>query len=115
MPNDIERNFFVLIKFAGDVPIRERILESAKPIKEIIERISNGNYQLVFTADSGDSFGYFLRSKEKASLISAHIQGSTNKTGAAPLLNRDSILVLEVGDDFYGYGFSKGWSWLQHR
>jgi hypothetical protein len=27
----------------------------------------------------------------------------------------DPILVLEIGEDFSGRGFSRAWTWLQHH
>lgn len=115
MDGDEGKKYFVLIKFGGDSPIRQRIMESAAPIKNSIERLSRNDCQLVFTSDSGDCFGYFLKSSLPVDVIRAELQGRTNTPGASPLIDGDSLLILEAEGSFTASGFSKGWNWLQHR
>ena len=115
MESAIAKKYFVLIKFGGEMPIRQRIMESAAPVKAAIEKLSRQDCQLVFTSDSGDCFGYFLKTSLPAGVIRAELEGRTQSSSTSPLIRGDSILVLEVEGDFDGNGFSKGWNWLQHR
>jgi hypothetical protein len=115
MESEEGKKFFVLIKFGGDIPIRQRIMESARPVKEAIEKISRKDCQLVFTSDSGDCFGYFLKTSLPAGVVRAELEGRTQSSTTSALGNGDSVFVLEVGEEFDGLGFSRGWTWLQHR
>lgn len=115
MNDDEARKYFVLIKFGGEAPIRQRIMESAAPVKAAIEKLSKRDCQLVFTSDSGDCFGYFMKTGLPIGVIRAELEGRTQSSTVSPLVRGDSLLVLEVEGDFDGLGFSKGWNWLQHR
>lgn len=107
--------YFVLIKYKGDVPTIQRIRESAPLVKSAIEKLSRNDCQLVFTSDSGDCFGYLLNTNVPARVIRAELDGQTQSSGSSPLRTDDDVLVVEVGDDFHGRGFSRAWTWLQHR
>ena len=107
--------YFVLIKFKGDVPTIQRIRESAPLVKSAIEKLSRNDCQLVFTSDSGDCFGYLLKTKLPAGVIRAELDGETQSSDTSPLRSDDNVLVVEVGEDFHGRGFSRAWTWLQHR
>lgn len=115
MSESTEKKYFVLIKFGGETPIRKRIMESAAPIKSAIEKLSKQDCQLVFTSDSGDCFGYFLKTALPIGVIRAELEGRTQSSSGSPLDREDSLLVLEAEGGFDGQGFSRGWTWLQHR
>jgi hypothetical protein len=115
------RRYFVLIKFGGSTPIRDRVQKSAPAVLEILKDIGRNDIQLAITSDNGDSFGFLLRAPA-ARVIRSRLESPGKgkpwdavPDGGSPLRNEDSVLVLEVGEDFDGRGFSKGWTWLQHR
>lgn len=107
--------FFVLIKYKGDVPTIQRIRESAPLVKTAIEKLSRNDCQLVFTSDSGDCFGYFLKTKLPVGVIRAELEGRTESSSSSALRSDDDVLVVEIGKQFDGSGFSRAWTWLQHR
>ncbi len=109
------RKYFVLIKLGNSTPILQRVRESAKAIQLAIEKVSNNDCQLVFTSSSGDCFGYLLKTIVPSGVIKAELDGRTASSDTSALRSDDSVLVLEVGEDFTGTGFSRGWTWLQHR
>jgi len=111
--DDQKHRFFVLVKLGGNTPIRERIASVAPKIQDQIKKASKDEFQLAFTSDGGDSFGFVLCSTLAARQIMARLKGGDDS--GATLLNDDTLLVIELGDDFSGYGFSKAWTWLQHH
>jgi hypothetical protein len=113
--NEEEKIFMALIKFNGDVPTIQRIRESAPSVKAAIEKLSRNNCQLVFTSDSGDCFAYLLKTHLPAGVICAELEGRTESSVASPLRSDDDVLVVEIGSQFTGSGFSRAWTWLQHR
>lgn len=115
MRNEEEKIFIVLIHLGGNIPTMERIRETAPRVKQAIEKLSKNNCQLVSASDSGNSFSYFLKTKLPSEVIRAELFGKTKSSEISPLLNDDSALILEVGSEYSGMGFSKAWTWLQHR
>lgn len=113
MRNDEEKHYLVIVKYGGEEPVINRIRESAPQIKQTIERISAGNCKLAFTSEGGDLFGYFVKTKSRAGVIKAALDGETRSTDISSLRNDDSVLVLELGQDFNARGFSNVWGWLQ--
>jgi hypothetical protein len=124
MPGPTKR-YLVHIKFGGDVPLRERIMQSAPILQGHISRLSHGKCQLAWTSDDGGSFAFFMLCDMPAGFIRNQLQspgiadwerrpGRLPREGSA-LTNADSIFVIEVGEDFSAEGFGRAWTWLQHN
>ena len=108
--------YIVIIRLGEALPTRERVIEAAPKIRSEIESISKKDCQLAFTTPDGSTFGYLLQASVSAGVINARLCGrGSNDDGPSILRSDDSILVVEVGDDLAGTGFSRAWSWLQHR
>jgi hypothetical protein len=120
---DIKRNFLIHVRIGQGKPDLSRIKSAASNFQQILKDISE-DLQLAYTSHDGATFGFFIKSKKKADQIRLIIEspGKTDIDGrhltsvtGSPLLNDDSMLVLEIGDDFSGRGFSRAWTWLQHH
>lgn len=120
-----EKRFLVHIRIGSAAPSRQRLIDACPAVKATIERLSNGNCQLAYTSSDGGTFGYLLKTSKPSAMIRAEIEGTSNKPPkygedepmppSSPLLNDDCILVLEIGEDFAGHGFSRAWTWLQRH
>ena len=110
------KKYIVIIRLGEAVPSKERVMEAVPKIKAEIEGISKKDCQLAFTTPDGSTFGFLLKTSIPAGVIHARLCGDTTKDRRPSILrNEDSILVVEVGDDLAGMGFSRAWTWLQHR
>lgn len=118
------KRYLVHVKFGGDVPLRQRIIESVPTMKNHVDRLSRGKSQLAWTSDDGGSFGFFMLCDLPAGVILSQLRspgadrwqkpGRLRNEGSA-LTNADSLIVLELGDTFSGDGFGRAWTWLQHN
>lgn len=99
---------------AEDMPLTQRIRETAPLVKKSIEALSGGNCQLAFTSQDGSAFGWLMRSARDAGAIARVLKGELGG-GTAALLQSDSVLVVEIGPDFSGHGFTRAWTWIQHH
>lgn len=109
------RRYLVHIRLGAGKPATNRVERSAAGVKEILVRLSLGknNCQLAYTSHDGASFGFFLKTTRYAAAIRNVLESPG--VGPHPLLDEDSILIVEIGEDFKGHGFSRAWTWLQHH
>ena len=126
------RRYLVHVRLgAGKPPTSYRLQTAAAGIKEILEAIAfgTGNLKLAYTSHDGATFGFLIKTYKSSDSIMAELQSPGNDSWtplgrehksktegiSPPLLNDDSVLIVEIGDDFIGHGFSKAWTWLQHH
>lgn len=113
-----KRKFFVLIEFGGGFQeALEKAVESGPRIKQMVSHISESDYRLVYAASKGDALAFVLSADMSAEKVRNLMSGKALNSQLSILRNNDSILVLEITDDatYSGHGFSKAWSWIQHR
>ena len=79
---------------------------AGKTTEHNVKRLSL-EYKLAWISADASMFGFFMKSDRPLPVIRAEVMEG--------LLNDDSIIVLELGEDFTGHGFSNGWTWLQHH
>ena len=118
------KRYLVHVKFGGDVPLRQRLPEAVPVLKDHVARLARAKAQLAWTSGDGGSFGFFMLCDLPAAAIRSQLQSpgvdSWQKPGRLPtegsaLTNADSIIVIEIGEDFSGEGFGRAWTWLQHN
>lgn len=115
-PEPPKKAYLVVIRLAGDDNAKARIMSSGPAIKATIERISAGACALAFNSADGGTFGWLLQSAKLAHEILRELQGNAGpQHGTSPTMTDDSLLILEVGPDYSGYGLSRAWTWLQRR
>ena len=108
------KTYLVFIVLGASEPITPtRIRESATAAKRIFEDLSGGDCKLAFASSDGASYAYFVRSDLDAHRIRGALDGAGKHVHA--LRNSDSCLVVELGKDYTGQGFSQAWTWLQHH
>lgn len=103
-----EKVFLIIVEL-GNSSNMQRIAKDIPGILSVFKRLSNGLPEQVFRSDNGRLFGYFTKSKKSINFFRAEFE----KSGST--INEDTILVLEVGEQFTGLGFSRAWTWLQHK
>ena len=111
-----KRKVLAVIRIGSQDATRSRINEAAKNVIAVIDRLSEKENQLAFTTKDGDSFGILMKTDVPLRVLREELCG-TSKSSAqgSPLLNNDSCLLLEIGEEFDGRGFSRAWTWLQHH
>jgi hypothetical protein len=119
------KRYLVQIKFGGDVSLRERIAQSAPMLQNHIHQLSRGEFQLAWTSDDGGSFAFLMVCDMPAGFIRSQLQspgiadwerrqGRLAREGSA-LTSVDSIMVVEIGEDFSCEGFARAGTWLQRH
>lgn len=110
------KKYILIIRLGESKPSVQRIREAAPKIKEAVEKHSNKDCQLAFTTPDGSIFGYLLQTSKEPSYIRAALTGNLRDDHTPSILrSEDSVLCIEIGDTFSGEGFSRAWTWLQHR
>lgn len=121
------RRYLVHVRIGKGTPALNRIKIAAEGVQRVLESltIGKGNCQLAYTSHDGASFGFLIKTTRYASAIRAQLEspGTTFDKPFAeptprippPLLGEDSILVVEVGEDFNCYGFTRATAWLEHH
>jgi hypothetical protein len=105
--------FLAVIRFGKENSNKTHVAEIAPKIRSLIERNSNNECKLAFSDPDGYSFGYLLKTELSPETLKNYLFGSTSS--GCILRSDDNILILEVGEEYYGYGFSNAWTWLQHH
>lgn len=126
----MKRKYLIQMRFAADHSDKARVVETVPQIKRIVEKISDSDCVLVWTATDGASFAYFANCERDSRWIVNELmspgqhgnQFSMNRTDSparkaepSPMRTGDDLLVLEIGEDFTANGYSKGGTWLQRR
>ena len=86
-----------------------RISRDVPQIIDLISELSRNEFEATFRSDNGRLFGFFMKSPRAAAVIRSRLEQCTGT------LRDDSFLVLEVGEEFNGLGFTRAWTWLQHH
>jgi hypothetical protein len=119
MADRIERRFLVIISIKDCSP--QHLLGVIPRIQETLRTLAIGPIEQAFRASRGDVFGHLLRSRSFAAEIRAKLEtpgaasSAMSRADMPFLTNDDLILVLELGEDFTGRGFTRAWTWLQHH
>lgn len=113
--SDVGKTFLTVIRLANENAKPSHLRSHGPLIKDIIEKYSNRDCQLVFTSPDGSTFGWLLNTTQPLGKLKAALYGKTKDTDISPLLNGDSFLGMELAKEFDGTGFSSAWSWLQHN
>ena len=86
-----------------------RVQVVAPDILKLLARFSNGEQESAFRSNDGLLFGFFLRTTVAPRIMRAEFEKLTSTE------NGDDALIVEVGEDHAGTGFSRAWTWLQHH
>ena len=88
---------------------RGRVRDDVPEIIKALSRCADGAPENAFRSSDGMSFGFFLTSDQPLGKTRSMIEGSTG------FRNSDALLLLEIGPEVAGAGFSRAWTWLQHH
>jgi hypothetical protein len=88
-----------------------RVAVACNQINSQINAISNKKPQMVFSDLDSVTMGFLIDSHLPAGLIQEKI--SAGNRPQRILLGSDSILVIELGENFSGFGNALKYSWLQ--
>lgn len=84
-------------------------LDAMKAVKRLVDRWSKGQAETIGQADQGYFSAFVLLSAKPAGMMTAEFR---NEPGIGP---RDSMIIIEAGEDFASAGFSLVGTWLQRR
>jgi hypothetical protein len=117
MPEKVLHYFLVIVRVGEKPPPKGRTTEAIGHVKRVAERFSyqGREYQLAFSSHDGATLGLFIMSDAHPNQIRAALYDKPMEVDTPPLLNEDSCLILELGEDFSGRGFSRAWAWLQRH
>ncbi len=104
--SDIKR-YIVIVKLKEGSD-RDRIVRDAPEIVALIHRFSNGEHEVVFQADFGALFAFFIKS-DRIQFLQAEFEKCKGT------INGDAMLAFEAGPLASGVGFSRAWTWLQRH
>ena len=105
---DEPRQYFALFRVASDTP-KDRAQTTMLTAMGLVDRWSDRNHEAVFHAEAGYVFGQLLETRKSAEAMQKQFRNT------AGIGSGDSMLIFEIGDDYGGAGFSRAWTWLQHR
>ena len=116
MKNTNSKCYLLHIRFNEYNFSSQRATDLGKTIQEMLKHISSGNYETAYLTRDGSSVGFFVKTRLPAGAIRSILDGTQwEGDRTAVLESGDKFLVLELGPDFSGMGFSKAWTWLQHN
>ena len=107
-PETEMRKLMLCIKLAAGSDIR-RIQNDVPNVISLIDSLCQDNKEIVYRSKDGLDFAFFILSKKPLRVIRSALEQSPYT------INGDSFLVLELGREFEGLGFSRAWTWLQHN
>lgn len=109
MSDMVPARYIVLIQFDKTDDSLERLGEAATGIKNVIEQVSKDEYDVAFTSADGKTMGFVMKSGKHPNVIRAALETNEGTRRG------DSFLVLELGEQMGGIGFSRCLTWLQHH
>ena len=118
MTKELKR--FLVIVQLGNTHI-DRLKTLIPTLQDALGRLSVKAPEQAFRSIGADQFGYIIKTDRVARQIKAALESPgdrlTGKLGPMPFLNNDdSMLILELGPDFYAaVGFTRVGTWLQHN
>jgi hypothetical protein len=116
MRNTTPKCYLIHIRFNDYTFSPQRTADVGKTIQEMLKHISNDNYETAYLARDGSSAGFFVKTHLPSVAIRSILDGTQWQGDRTAILeNGDKFLILELGPDFNGVGFSKAWTWLQHN
>lgn len=105
------KRFLVVVGVSKLAPAR--VMEVGAGLRAALTRLCVPPLEQPLRAVDVSLIVYAIRSTRSANEICSELDGPT---GAAPFLtNADSVLVVELGAEFSGRGFSRFWTWLQRH
>ncbi|HDS1203125.1 TPA: hypothetical protein QD004_002418 [Shewanella algae] len=113
------KNYAVIIRVDSAIKIGDRqeriarLSEVTSSIMREAQSISEKKPETIFTSTDIVTIGIFMNSRLPAGIIRARLTGDAGKRGGSILVNDDSVLVMELGNDFSGFGNAIKYSWLQ--
>lgn len=109
------RRYFIVVRFGGETPIIERLRNSLENMKEVLSRISGGEFELAFRSHDAGCIGFLLKTKLEPQQIMRRLHnGSLANTGDS-IVSHDEVLIVEAGEGFGGQNFGRSLAWLQHH
>ena len=100
----------VILRISSDEESAKSRVKNVVPhAMKAIKSIESEAGQLVFTDNDGVTLGYVFITSNPLHVVRSVI------TKAQGWSVYDSCLILELTDGFTGVGFSKAWTWMQHR
>ena len=116
MPENKANRYLAIIKVGQQQPTIERLREAIPAIQDALRRFSIGDLKLAFSSHDGSTFGILFKSEHHPGAIRSALTASSYGTEhTAVILNDDNLLVVQVGEQFSGWHFSRAWTWLQHN
>ena len=109
MSDTVPTRYIVLVQFDKTDKSLERLGQAATAVKRIIDQTSAGEYEVAFMSADGKTMGFVMKSGKHPNVIRVALETDPGTQG------QDSFLVLELGEQFSGHGFSRAWTWLQHH
>lgn len=109
MSDTVPARYIVIIQFDKTDKSLERLGQAATAVKQVIEQASGGEYEVAFTSADGKTMGFVMKSGKHPNIVRAALETNPGTRG------QDSFLILELGEQFTGHGFSRAWTWLQHH
>ena len=106
---DSEPKRYLIIVQMDKASTIERLGKDVPNIIAVFQRVSRGELELAFRSSDGTLFGYFVKSSTKPVFLKVEFEKSQATT------NKDTTLIVELGDQVDGSGFSRAWTWLQHH
>jgi hypothetical protein len=106
--HDQPKRYLVIVQLIKSSDIK-RISRDAPEIIAMLNQVSHGELEQAFRSGDGTLFGYFAKTSTDPVFLRAEFEKSKSTT------NGDAILIIELGEDFKGVGFSRAWTWLQHH
>lgn len=102
------KRYAVLVQL-GRAADRQRLAEAGLAFNALVKRWSRDESTLLCASGDGLLFGFLLKSTLPVDVMRAEFQKSPATR------NEDSLIILEIGADFTGIGFSRAWTWLQRH
>jgi hypothetical protein len=116
MKNTEPKCYLIHIRFNDDTFSTQRAFLVGKTIQEMLKHISKGNYETAYLTKDGSSAGFFVKTQLPSVAVRSILDGTQWEGDRTAILEKgDKFLILELGPDFNGVGFSKAWTWLQHN
>lgn len=114
------KRFLVIIQL-GNTHI-DRLKSLIPTLQDALARLSTKAPEQAFRSVGADQFGYIIKTDRVPRQIKAALESPGQRLpgkllGPMPFLsNDDSILILELGPDFFAsVGFTRVGTWLQHN
>ncbi len=106
--HDDPKRYLIIVQLIKSSDM-QRIAREFPEIVSMLNQVARGELEQAFRSSDGTLFGYFAKTSTNLVFLRAEFEKSKSTT------NGDAILIVELGEDFNGVGFSRAWTWLQHH